>query len=327
MRITFPGESPEYRAARDRLLDQEIELRRTMERVAAARRELPPGGVVPEDYIFQGAGPNGAPADVRLSELFAPGKDALVIYNFMFPRDSRDKRPGAVAGPISQLPLTEQPCPSCTAQLDQLDGAAEHVSQQINFAIVAKAPLPRILAFADNRGWQRLRLLSAADNTFKRDFNSQNPRRAANADAERLPTRQRRDPSLLELGDVVRAERPGAGSAPHRHHRAPLQPARSHARGTLSHLAGTAELRVTRGADRRVGGSPGSERRAVGERPALVTDSAREPTPHGQWQARERCAHGTPVRYVIRSHLCSFWRVVLCASIRPCDTERSGSIA
>ena len=44
MSITFPGESAEYRAARDRLLEQEIELRRAMEAVAAARRELPPGG-------------------------------------------------------------------------------------------------------------------------------------------------------------------------------------------------------------------------------------------------------------------------------------------
>ena len=53
----FPGESAEYRAARNRLLDQEIELRRGMEAVADARRRLPPGGVVPEDYAFQGKGP------------------------------------------------------------------------------------------------------------------------------------------------------------------------------------------------------------------------------------------------------------------------------
>ena len=56
MSLTFPGESAEYRAARDRLLEQEIELRRAMEAVAAARRELPPGGVVPEDYVFEAAG-------------------------------------------------------------------------------------------------------------------------------------------------------------------------------------------------------------------------------------------------------------------------------
>ena len=39
MGIKFPGESLEYRAARERLLEQEIELRRAMETVAAARRE------------------------------------------------------------------------------------------------------------------------------------------------------------------------------------------------------------------------------------------------------------------------------------------------
>ena len=64
MAVAFPGESAEYRAARNRLLDQEIELRRGMEAVAEARRRLPPGGVVPEDYAFQAQGPGGAPAEV-----------------------------------------------------------------------------------------------------------------------------------------------------------------------------------------------------------------------------------------------------------------------
>ena len=85
MSITFPGESAEYRAAHDRLLDTEVELRRAMEAVAAARREPPPGGPVPEDYVFRGMGVDGDLADLRLSELFAPGKDSLVIYSFMFP--------------------------------------------------------------------------------------------------------------------------------------------------------------------------------------------------------------------------------------------------
>ena len=93
MGITFPGESLEYRAARDRLLAQEIELRVATEAVAAARRELPPGGRVPRDYVFQGAGTDGAPIGVRLSELFAPGKNSLVIYSFMFPRDPGDQTP------------------------------------------------------------------------------------------------------------------------------------------------------------------------------------------------------------------------------------------
>ena len=170
MNARFPKESAEYRAARDRLLEQEIDLRRAMETVAAARRKLPPGGVVPKDYIFQGAGADGTPTDVRLSELFSPGRDSLVIYSFMFPRDFDDKRPGPRSGQTALLPLAEGPCPSCVALLDQLDGAAEHASQRINLAVVAKAPLPRILTFAEERGWHRLRLLSSAANTYNRDY-------------------------------------------------------------------------------------------------------------------------------------------------------------
>jgi predicted dithiol-disulfide oxidoreductase (DUF899 family) len=170
MSVAFPGESPEYRAARDRLLELEIELRRAMEAVAAARRELPPGGVVAEDYLFQGMGADGAPTDVRLSELFAPDKNSLVIYSFMFPRDPGDERPGPASGQTALLPREEGPCPSCVAFLDQLDGAAEHASQHLNFAVVAKTTLPRLVDFAQERGWRRLRLLSSASNTYNRDY-------------------------------------------------------------------------------------------------------------------------------------------------------------
>jgi predicted dithiol-disulfide oxidoreductase (DUF899 family) len=173
MGIAFPGESIEYRTARDRLLEQEIELRRTMEAVAAARRQLPPGGAVPEDYVFQGAGADGRPSDVRLSELFAPDRDSLVIYSFMFPRDPGDQSASPPSGETSLLPLVEGPCPSCTALLDQLDGAAEHASQHLNLAVVAKAPLPRVLVFARERGWRRLRLLSSAANSYNRDYHAE----------------------------------------------------------------------------------------------------------------------------------------------------------
>jgi predicted dithiol-disulfide oxidoreductase (DUF899 family) len=170
MSVTFPGESAEYRAARERLLGQEIELRRAMEAVAAARRKLPPGGVVPEDYLFQGVGPEGAPTDVRLSQLFEPGRDSLVLYSFMFPRSSGDKRPGPASGETALLPLEEGPCPSCVAFLDQLDGAAEHATQNLSLAVVAKSPLPRIVTFVRERGWRHLRFLSSAGNTYNRDY-------------------------------------------------------------------------------------------------------------------------------------------------------------
>jgi predicted dithiol-disulfide oxidoreductase (DUF899 family) len=138
--------------------------------VAAARRALPPGGVTPEDYVFQGLGADGTPTDLRMSELFAPGKNSLIIYSFMFPRDPGDRRPGAKSGRTAMLPVVEAPCPSCVALLDQLDGAAEHAAQHVNFAVIAKAPLPRVLAFAEERGWRRLRLLSSANNTYNRDY-------------------------------------------------------------------------------------------------------------------------------------------------------------
>jgi predicted dithiol-disulfide oxidoreductase (DUF899 family) len=170
MGIRYPGESKEYRAARDRLLEQEIELRRAMEAVAAARRDLPRGGVVAEDYVFEGAAADGRRTEVRLSQLFASGKDSLVIYSFMFPRDPGDDRPGPASGQTALLELDEGPCPSCVALLDQLDGAAEHASQHINFAVVAKSPLARILTFAQERGWRRLRLLSSVHNTYNRDY-------------------------------------------------------------------------------------------------------------------------------------------------------------
>jgi predicted dithiol-disulfide oxidoreductase (DUF899 family) len=174
--IAFPGESAEYRAARDELLVKEIDLRRQMEAVAATRRKLPPGGEVRQDYVFQGAGADGETMDLRLSELFAPGKDSLAIYSFMFPRDPVDETPGPVREKeTAKLPLHEAPCPSCVALLDQLDGMVEHATQHVNFAVVAKSPLDRVLTWGRERGWRRLRLLSSADNTYNRDYLAETP--------------------------------------------------------------------------------------------------------------------------------------------------------
>src|SRR5258708_31584644 len=99
-----------------------------MEAVAVARRQLPPGGIVPVDYVFQTQGPGGDPGEVRLSELFAQGRDSLVIYSMMFPRAARDDRPGPAGGQTTLPPLAEGPCPSCTPSLDQLAAAPDHAS-------------------------------------------------------------------------------------------------------------------------------------------------------------------------------------------------------
>jgi predicted dithiol-disulfide oxidoreductase (DUF899 family) len=170
--IRFPGESDDYRAARNRLLEAEIDLRRSVERVAAQRRALPPGGAVPDDYVFEEAADG---REVRFTELFAPGKDTLVVYSFMFPRWSGDTRPGPAAGETARLPLAETPCPSCTSILDSLDGAAPHLARPLNLAVVAKSDPARIRDFARERGWRHLRLLSSRNNTYNRDYHAEGP--------------------------------------------------------------------------------------------------------------------------------------------------------
>ena len=51
--IRFPGEGAAYRESRDRLLEAEKELRKNIEQVSALRRQLPVGGEIPEDYVFE----------------------------------------------------------------------------------------------------------------------------------------------------------------------------------------------------------------------------------------------------------------------------------
>ena len=171
MTFTFPNEPGEYRQARARLLDEEVALRRAMESVAAARRALPPGGEVPQDYSFDALDHAARPGKVRLSELFTGRSGSLIVYHFMFPRHVNDARPQPATGSLKDLPKNEGPCPSCTALLDQLDPVIPHLEAAgMNFAAVAKAPLDRVVAFARDRGWKHLRLLSALGNTFKRDY-------------------------------------------------------------------------------------------------------------------------------------------------------------
>lgn len=152
--ICFPGETAEYRRAREELLVAERELRRNLERVAAKRRKLPLGGEVSDDYVFDEAGPEGGKAvrSVRLSELFEPGNDTLILYSFMYG------------------PGMREPCPSCSSILDGLDGATPHVRQRVNLAVIARSPIERIREFAGQRGWRNLRLLSSSKNTYNRDY-------------------------------------------------------------------------------------------------------------------------------------------------------------
>ncbi len=144
----YPNESLEYRKARNELLEAEGALREQLERVAELRRGLPRGGEIEEDYVFEERDSDGAVHSVRLSDLFAPGRDSLLLYGFMFG------------------PAMERACPMCTSFLDSLNGSAPHLAERINLAVCARSPIERIAAFGETRGWTNLRLISAAHNDY-----------------------------------------------------------------------------------------------------------------------------------------------------------------
>ena len=168
--MNFPNESEVYRAARNQLMQREIELRRKMEAVAAELRALPPGGEVPEDYVFERMGKDGSLEHVNLSSLFEK-TDTLLVYHFMFPRHSGDPRRGPSQGAFAQVPLAQGPCPSCVALIDTWEGAMPHFDGLGgNLVIVAKAPAEHLAAYGQEKGWKNTRLLSATNNTFRKDY-------------------------------------------------------------------------------------------------------------------------------------------------------------
>jgi predicted dithiol-disulfide oxidoreductase (DUF899 family) len=153
------ADSPEYAARRNELRQAEIELDSQRERVAALRRDLPAGTAV-DDYVFE-EGPRrlsdgDAPVStVRLSELFTAPDRALFVYHLMYGK------------------AQTSPCPMCTMWIDGLNGVARHVAANVDFVVVAAAGVVDLRAHARARGWDRVRLLSAAGNTFKHDLRSE----------------------------------------------------------------------------------------------------------------------------------------------------------
>ena len=154
----FPGESDDYRAARDELLAAAMDLRKQVEAVAEMRRDLPLGGAAEQNYVFaEDTADLGATENIvetKLSDLFAPGKDSLFIYSFMYAPDG-------------------DACPACTSLLDALNGSAPHLRDKINFAVVAKAPIGQIRTWAQGRGWSNLRLLSSNGNSYNTDYGAE----------------------------------------------------------------------------------------------------------------------------------------------------------
>jgi len=154
------GESETYLAKREELRLAEIESMKLRDRVAELRRQLPHGAVV-EDYAFT-EGPAELDAGdtpvrtVRLSELFSTPNRAVVIYHLMFGKRQT------------------KACPMCTLWIDGLNGVAHHLAQNVDLAIVAAADPAALRAHARQRGWNKVRLLSAAEGSaFKYDLGSE----------------------------------------------------------------------------------------------------------------------------------------------------------
>jgi len=143
----FPGESPEYRRAREALLAGEIEFRRQLTQLTEQRRALPPGPTIDKNYRFKNE--NGK--DVSLIDLF--GKhDALVTYFWMYG------------------PQRERPCPMCTNWLGAVNGNAADIKQRVALKILGRSPVERQLAFAVERGWRALDFVQTIGDDYANDL-------------------------------------------------------------------------------------------------------------------------------------------------------------
>jgi predicted dithiol-disulfide oxidoreductase (DUF899 family) len=147
----FPNESAEYRQARTALLAEEIALRRQIQRVAAQRRALPPGGAPGKDYRFL----DKDGKEIGLADLFGR-HDTLFTYFWMFG------------------PERERPCPMCTSFVGSLDIPTPDIEQRIAIAIIGRSPVARQLEVARERGWTHLQFYQCVGDDFARDYGALN---------------------------------------------------------------------------------------------------------------------------------------------------------
>ena len=176
-----PVVSPqEWRAQRVALLEQEKELTRQMDRVNAARRRLPMVKVT-KQYLLDG--PQGK---VSLLDLFA-GRRQLIIYHFMFD------------------PEWEKGCPGCTGLVNAMGDLSMLNERDTTFALVSRAPLPKLQAYKAAKGWNR-DWYSSFGSDFNYDFH-------ATLDESKAPAeynyRSKEDMERLNLPYPLKGEQHG----------------------------------------------------------------------------------------------------------------------
>jgi predicted dithiol-disulfide oxidoreductase (DUF899 family) len=142
----YPNETPAYRAARNALLAEEIDLRRHIERVAAQRRALPPGGEVAPDFSFVSeTGPT------HFSDLFGD-KSTLMVYSMMYG------------------PQRKEPCPMCTSFLSSWNGTAVNLRDRVSLVVTARSPIERLIDYRRNRGFANLPFVSEPTGDYTRTY-------------------------------------------------------------------------------------------------------------------------------------------------------------
>jgi predicted dithiol-disulfide oxidoreductase (DUF899 family) len=134
----------EWQAARDALLVKEKEHMRASDALAAERRRLPMVRI-DKDYVLEG--PDG---EARLVDLFE-GRRQLLLYHFMF-------GPNQDAG-----------CDGCSMFVDQISHPAHLHARDTSFALVSRAPLPKLEAYRKRMGWT-IPWYSSFNSDFNVDF-------------------------------------------------------------------------------------------------------------------------------------------------------------
>lgn len=152
--LRYPNESRAYRRARDLLVRDEQALVDKVNSVAEKRRKLPLGGQLKEDYVFQWANDGKVGKSVKFSKLFGD-KNTLLLYSFMYG------------------PNWDKPCPSCTSLVDGFDRTWYQVTRDAAFVAIAKASAAKINAWAKQRGWSQIALVSGSNSPYQADYKCQ----------------------------------------------------------------------------------------------------------------------------------------------------------
>src|SRR5687767_10329516 len=134
----------EWDAAREELLAKEKAHMKESDALAAERRRLPMVKIE-KDYEFDG--PDGK---VSLLDLFEE-RSQLLLYHFMY-------------GPSS-----DHGCDGCSMVIDQLAPLPHLHARDASYAVVSRAPYPKLAEFKERMGWE-VPWYSSYENDFNPDF-------------------------------------------------------------------------------------------------------------------------------------------------------------